>query len=213
MSIKLTLLNFCRLVIFLVWPIFVFLTVASFLFSPATVEIWHYSQGHPLKQEKQLLNKSVFNYLVGKKRLADRFKKREKTHLKDVKALVKIVFLLKSGAFILLLLALLVFSWQKRLAALPPLFMLSGFAFASLQLILLLLALTGFASMFNIFHSLLFPPNSWLFPQRSLLIQLYPYKFWLQTALLWFSMTGLLLLGVSLVLFLKLRTRRVQKNG
>lgn len=202
MSIKLTLLNFCRLVIFLAWPFFLLLTVVSLLFSPATVEKWHSSQGHPLRQEKQLFNKNVFNYLIGNQKLASQFKKRERAHLKEVKALVRLTFFLRNTTFFLLLLALLALIWQKQLTALPQLFIVGGLSFTGLLLVLLFLALTSFSTLFNYFHLLFFRHNSWLFPQRSLLIQLYPYNFWLQTALVWFTLTGLLLLSVSLIFFL-----------
>jgi len=53
----------------------------------------------------------------------------------------------------------------------------------------------GFSPIFNDLHSFFFPPNSWIFPKDSTLIQLFPLNYFLQFALIYllFLLTTFLL--------------------
>jgi len=55
----------------------------------------------------------------------------------------------------------------------------------------------GFSPIFNDLHSFFFPPNSWIFPKDSTLIQLFPLNYFLQFALIYL----LLLLTTFLLCF------------
>lgn len=58
-----------------------------------------------------------------------------------------------------------------------------------------LILVFGFSPIFNDLHSLFFPPNSWIFPKNSTLIQLFPLDYFLQFALIYllFLLTTFLL--------------------
>lgn len=207
---KLTLLNFLKFATYLTWPLLVWLTVISFLYTPSTVEKWHFRQSHPLSQKEKVLNKKVFNYLQKGQNLPDEFSQKEKNHLKDVSFLFKLVLQIKVITLFLLLLVFLILASQKKLLLFWQAVKLSSFIFALIQLAFVLLAWLSFASFFNFFHRLFFIPDSWLFPSTSILIKLYPFDFWAQMALLCFGLTSLLLVAVSFSLLRALSSRKLK---
>lgn len=198
--LKLPLVNFAQISVYLAWPVFIWLIIMNLLFTPATVERWHSHNGNPLNQNEKTLNKAVFNYLKNDQALPSQFGLREKIHLKDVSVLFKMAFFVRNLTLFLLLLAFFILTKQKQLWLFWQAIKASGLIFALGQLILLALAWLSFAGFFNTFHRLFFAPKSWLFPSSSILIKLYPFTFWSQAALLWFALTSLFLLAVSLLL-------------
>ncbi len=79
---------------------------------------------------------------------------------------------------------------------------------AASLVLLALVAVAGlvdFEAVFSGFHSILFEAGTWTFPADSLLIRLFPLRFWAVSALSWAALTAL---GGSGLLSLGTRLRR-----
>ena len=72
----------------------------------------------------------------------------------------------------------------------------------------LLLGLVDFDTLFTGFHGLFFDPGTWQFPSDSLLIQLFPLRFWVAMAALW----GLLSLVGAALLYTASRSLRTDQD-
>jgi hypothetical protein len=70
-------------------------------------------------------------------------------------------------------------------------------------------ALSDFATFFAGFHGLFFKSGTWTFPSDSLLIRLFPERFWAATGAAW---GGLVLLGAGALLLASRLTRAAQER-
>lgn len=115
------------------------------------------------------------------------FNEKEKIHLKDVKDLFKLNYLVFMLSFILIavygLSALLM--KDKGIAALfkKGMFFASGFTLAAI-IIVMILALLDFNGFFYRFHELAFTNDFWLLnPNTDYLIMMFPQGFWYDSAI------------------------------
>ncbi|MGV6808844.1 MAG: lipoprotein intramolecular transacylase Lit [bacterium] len=76
-------------------------------------------------------------------------------------------------------------------------------ALSPLCLVTLAIIFFGFLPTFNYLHSFFFPPQSWIFPKDSTLIQLFPLDYFFNFALVYFS----LLLTIFLLVYWLKRKR------
>jgi integral membrane protein (TIGR01906 family) len=109
----------------------------------------------------------VLDYFEGRAVLPDIFNEREKSHLADVK---DVIHLLRYASLILLVVFL----------ALLPKADLGGVFMRGFWILLLLVLILGFVPFDNIFgnfHKIFFSEETWIFPEGSMLILLYPEQF------------------------------------
>jgi len=120
---------------------------------------------------------SVVNYVNSKGELVDGFTPPEVSHLTDVRNLFS---KLKIFYYLTLVLQFAVviylFTSKKFKIILPKSFVISG-VFSLIFLLVLFLLSLSFDTFFTNLHKPFFTANTWIFPQDSLLIQLYPVEF------------------------------------
>jgi integral membrane protein (TIGR01906 family) len=101
----------------------------------------------------------------------------ERSHLGDARLLLG-VFLMVGGLAIVGLGAALA-RWPDRRAATWTVVRRAGLATAIAVVLLGLVSLVAFDSLFTLFHRILFPGGNWSFdPSSQHLVQLYPFRFW-----------------------------------
>jgi len=101
----------------------------------------------------------------------------ERGHLGDARLLLG-VFLMVGGIAIVGLGAALA-RWPKRRAATWTVIRRAGLTTAIVVVVLGLVSLVAFDSLFTLFHQLFFPGGNWSFdPTTQHLVQLYPFRFW-----------------------------------
>ena len=112
---------------------------------------------------------------------------KEIQHLGDVWLIL--VWVKRAALFSFVIISIGIFLWLKT----PHLYLLESIRRGTL-LTLILLTVVGTMSLFDWtrvflhFHEVFFPPDSYSFPQDSLLIRLYPEAFWqLAAVVLWLA--------------------------
>lgn len=105
----------------------------------------------------------------------------EKRHLLDVQRLFSV---LEQGFWGLLGLALLLLFFIRRICW----HCVGLIGFCLLLLPLVLMAWQGFIPLFIWLHTVFFPPNTWVFPDESLLIQFFPLAFFLRFGLVYIAL-------------------------
>lgn len=119
------------------------------------------------------MNSKVIDYLMeeGDDEISiDIFSEKEKSHLLDVKILVKNVF----AVLFFLLISFFVIAYHYK-GEWGDVMLYSGIIAAAVPVILYFVP---FDLFFVFFHKIFFEPFSWTFPADSALIQLYPFQFW-----------------------------------
>jgi integral membrane protein (TIGR01906 family) len=112
------------------------------------------------------------------------FKKREVSHLYDVRGIFRRFFWARNAALLLLLAGLSVAIFQKRYKGILYGHISSaGFLFLAIFSGLFLLALLDFDFFFIGFHEIFFASGTWIFGPDEVLPQLFPETFWLESAL------------------------------
>ena len=107
--------------------------------------------------------KQLFKYFAGTGQMPAMFNLEEKAHLKDVALVMRGAFLL----FVLVTLALLSLKQYRQSIRQGTILLL---------IIIALLILIPFDSLFTGFHKIVFPQGGWIFSPESTLIQFYPMK-------------------------------------
>ena len=130
---------------------------------------------------------------------------RETTHLDDVSALIRSIYLAGSGTLIVALLGSSAFGRRRNIWR-------AGLRAGATLTLMLIAASAAFAifawdSAFFGFHQVFFTTGSWQFRTTSTLIRNFPPRFWSFAAL---SQGGLLTLAAGLTLYL---TRRAAANS
>jgi integral membrane protein (TIGR01906 family) len=82
---------------------------------------------------------------------------------------------------------------------------------ATMLPIVTLCILLIFNQFFIFFHQVFFPQGNWSFPQSSILIRLYPEKFWITCTAVTLSVTFIELLIASIVAKIKLKNTNTPK--
>ncbi len=119
--------------------------------------------------------KNLFNYFNDKEELSDFFNEKEKLHLKDVKYLINLAFIIFYILLILFLILLFYFIYKKDYLVIINSLIISGFIIILFHAIFLLL---NFSSSFVLFHKIFFTNDLWLLnPETDSLINLFPEKF------------------------------------
>ncbi len=117
----------------------------------------------------------------------------ERYHLLDVRRLFAGVdhwfYLMLAGSVLLLVL-------QRRFAKGRVLLRTGYLGLASILLPGLLILLGGFVPLFIFLHTLLFPAGTWVFPDDSILIQLFPLGYFLRFGILYVGTLALIFGGL-----------------
>jgi integral membrane protein (TIGR01906 family) len=101
----------------------------------------------------------------------------ERGHLGDARLLLG-AFLLAGGIGIIVVGAALG-TWRGRRRAIWRVVRRAGLATAAVVIVLGLISLVAFDSLFTLFHQVFFPGGNWSFdPSSQRLVQLYPFRFW-----------------------------------
>ncbi|MBI3051381.1 DUF1461 domain-containing protein [Candidatus Woesearchaeota archaeon] len=149
------------------------------------------------------LNSEVLDYLKGNGNIPMDFSEREKSHLADVKQLIRAFFVSALGAAAVAIAASVTLALLRRL--------LAGFTAATILGSLFILLAMGvlwilpFGWVFDNFHLSLFQPGTYLFEESDLLIKLYPAQFFQDFAMI-IALRTAVLSGVLLVVAVLLRS-------
>jgi integral membrane protein (TIGR01906 family) len=170
-----------RLVIFLATAVFVLLLPIYFLLWQQTIIVKTVitTQNIEVLNEGQLieLTKQTLNFLLNKSQLPNIFSSNEVVHMADVAALVKQGFYVLVIVFFILILLYIFFKFLGSPEVFYKLFR-SGAIFSMILLfVLALLILIDFTVNFLYFHNIFFPQGNFIFPEDSLLIQIFPERF------------------------------------
>jgi integral membrane protein (TIGR01906 family) len=112
------------------------------------------------------------------------FKKREVSHLYDVRGVFRRFFWARTIALLLLLAGLSVAIFEKRYKGMLYRHISSaGFFFLAVFGALFLFVLLAFDLFFTLFHQIFFVSGTWVFGPDDVLPQLFPETFWLESAL------------------------------
>jgi integral membrane protein (TIGR01906 family) len=126
----------------------------------------------------------------------------ERRHLLDVKYLFQSL----DNLFLYsVLMGIILSVWIRKQISIAGL-LLQSVIWGIGGMVLLLLGVTiGFEALFNMVHHYLFLNNTWLFPQNSYLIHLFPLNYFYQFALLYSSIMTAVFLGIVWLAYLKQR--------
>lgn len=101
----------------------------------------------------------------------------ERGHLADARLLLGVTLAL--GGSSLLVLAAAVVRWPQRRAATWRAISHAGLVTAAGVIVIALISLVAFDTLFTLFHRVFFPGGNWAFdPASQRLVQLYPFGFW-----------------------------------
>lgn len=191
------------LILIICLPIIIIIASAnSIIFSDSTYTIIKETE---FKEET---TNNILNYFKNNQELLTQpeFTQRELTHMADVKKVIKNMnsFLLIN--IILSTLLLLHTSTKlnnKEFKKFLSKYLKTGGIITLIIISTLFILTLNFDFTFNLFHSLLFQPGTWIFPENSILIQLFPLTFFQQTAIaifnrIFISAMLLLIVGFSL---------------
>lgn len=117
----------------------------------------------------------VFNFLEGKQELPKDFTNLERSHLEDVKQVMKYTNYAFYALFILA--TVIITYYRKDKNYLFQLFNHGGKTTVAAIVLFGLLSLLFFEAVFTVFHTIFFSQGNWQFPADSLLIQTFPLEF------------------------------------
>jgi len=120
-----------------------------------------YQKEMPVYNETEVTN--LQHYFLFQDLNTDNYSEKEISHLKDVRNLIHLSWLI-----ILILIIILIFVKKE---------FFYGGLFSLIFILLLSLTLLSFQDSFVTFHELLFTNDNWLLPENSTLIQLFPENF------------------------------------
>lgn len=134
------------------------------------------------------ITENIFSFFKGKSELKY-FTDKEKSHMQDVKFVISgINFIYYSSTifFIIIFIILYIFSKKNKLLFIEHLskILLYGAGTALIFLILIFLWIVfSFDTLFLLMHLALFPQGNWMFDSSSLLITLFPERFFFDISL------------------------------
>ncbi len=194
---------FLRLLIFLATTIFILLLPIYFLLwqKGIIVKTVLATQVVDVISQNELitLTTDTLNYLLGQNELPTIFPQAEADHMSDVADLIKQGFYTLVITTLLLIVMLVFFQVLGSPEVFYKLFR-GGAVFAMIVLfIVALLVLIDFTVNFLYFHNLFFPQGNFIFPENSLLIQVFTERFFKEISIYIF-MGAVLLAGIIITL-------------
>ena len=121
---------------------------------------------------------------------------RERGHMRDVRTVFTGLWVLAAASLVVLLVAS---RWRERAAAWRAVRQ-GAVGLTSAIIVTGLVALVAFDALFDLFHRIFFPGGSYTFdPASERLVQLFPFQFWQETALVVGIVIGAIALAVALI--------------
>jgi len=120
---------------------------------------------------------NAINFLDNKENLIGNYTSNEKSHMQDVKRLIKKVNYL--FYFLLLIITSILTYYKKDKNHILKLLKKGGLTSIVSLLILLSFIILSFNQSFIFFHEIFFPQGNWQFPYDSFLIQTFPLNFFI----------------------------------
>lgn len=121
------------------------------------------------------------------------------SHLMDVR---KVISAARAAVGVLALVLALYVSWcvaKRRIDALTGGMRWGAWLLGSATVLAVVVAVTSFDVLFTAFHGIFFAAGTWTFPEDSLLIRLFPERFWMASGGVWaaLNVVGAAVLGVG----------------
>lgn len=190
-----------RLVIFLATAVFVLLLPIYFLLWQQSIIVKTVitTQNNEYLNVTQLteLTKQTLNFLLNKDQLPNIFANAETDHMADVALLVKQGFYTLVIVFFILILLFIFFKFLGSPEVFYKLFRNGAIFSMVLLFVLALLVLIDFTVNFIYFHNIFFPQGNFIFPENSLLIQIFPERFFKEIMIYVFM--GAVILSSSII--------------
>ena len=121
---------------------------------------------------------------------------RERGHMRDVRSVFVGLWVLAAASVVVLLVASIRGDRRTLWRAVRR----GALVLAGAVVVLGVVALVAFDLLFEVFHRILFPPGSFTFdPSTERLVQLFPFQFWQETAVVVGIVIVLLCLGVATI--------------
>lgn len=152
-----------------------------------------------ISAEAMPATEQLLAYYMDDAEMPDVFNENEQAHLEDVKDVIRIM-----QALIVILLVIFLALLPRTN---PRLVLTRGFLL--LLILVLVLPVIPFDTIFTEFHELFFEPGTWVFPLESTLIQYYPERLFQEI----FTKILMMTLVFSAVFALFARTSLVQNNN
>ena len=161
-------------------PIIIIIASAnSVIFSDST-----YSTAKEIELKKETIN-NILNYFKNDQEflIQPEFTQREVTHMADVKKVIKNMNSLLFFCVVISTISLIYASTRLNIKDFKKFiskYLKIGSTITIIIILILFFSALNFDFTFNLFHSLLFQQGTWLFPENSMLIQLFPITFFQQ---------------------------------
>ena len=139
---------------------------------------------------------TTFDFLQGNEEISLNYTLSERSHLEDVRQVMKWADILL-GVVLVGILFVVLYS-KDNTTVLQKSLWYGGIVTVSLLFLILLLTFLNFTALFTFFHQLFFPQGNWMFPADSLLIQTFPADFFVKVGRTIFI--DALLLGIGTIL-------------
>lgn len=188
------------IVLSIVFSFFIISTMAVIVSRSGLVYFVAYGKSQSSIMDESIrfdMGSDVREYLSGSSQL-HYFNEQEKSHLKDVKAILDVFF---HFSLFVLGLGISVFIFRRDVfykALRNSALICIGFC-----TLLVLLFMIGFDKTFSAFHTIFFPQGNWQFPVGSELIAVFPLSFFFNIAMIIVSF--ILLTSFAILSFLKIR--------
>ena len=147
-------------------------------------------------------NRNTINFLLGKEELKGNYTEAEKEHMLDVKNIYTTINIISLICLLIIVLSIIYFTKNKEEKQIILSLKFSSITILIIGILLIILTLFNFQNTFTAFHNIFFPQGNWLFPYNSLLIILYPNKFFINTANYSFCVSTIISLIILAIIFL-----------
>ena len=224
MKAKKSVTSVSKLLVILAIPLLLFSINVSLLLNPFFLK-WEYSKpDFPeskllTNRERTTLSRSVLAYIkditdVSSLGNTKYFNEKEIKHLDDVRILTNKLFLVHRVSGILLVYSVLFTALTNKKNYDVFLYIFLGcLATFVIGLLLLVLVQLDFDFLFIKFHEIIFPQGLWSFDPQDTLIQLYPERFWIDSAAVFLILVlaeSFVLSAVSFLLMQRLKSKKVK---
>lgn len=156
------------------------------LLSPHLVSVQVQHEAHPT------LSNETLSYLEGDTRIPSTFNEREASHMADVRN----VFVIAGVLGLVFFFIAGITSRNLTLTVQDTCGVVTVFLITQA-----VLATTQFTAWFNAAHTVFFEAGTWVFPRGSVLLQMYPEQFFVETGALYACYVATLLIATCLVAY------------
>ncbi len=206
-------LNLIKIILIISIPIAILLLNLHFLVTKEFIRL-NSAIRNDHDKENLILAENITEYVRDKNNIknlnSDTLTKKEINHLNDVKNLTLNAMRLQYLASVLVVLSTFVlFNEKISINSIKKYYYSGLFLTIGIISLIALFGLLDFSFLFIKFHEIFFPENSWLFSPSDTLIQLFPLKFWTNTAKIILLLSTI---ETIFALFLVYKTKPLRKN-